>query len=67
VLGDTSLSGDNEARLLASLLGRRVDGIILTDIAQSAASRNLLSNAGIPVVETWTLAREAVRYERRFR
>jgi LacI family gluconate utilization system Gnt-I transcriptional repressor len=56
VLGDTSLSGDNEARLLASLLGRRVDGIILTDIAQSAASRSLLSNAGIPVVETWTLA-----------
>jgi LacI family gluconate utilization system Gnt-I transcriptional repressor len=60
VLGDTSLSGDNEARLLASLLGRRVDGIILTDIAQSAASRTLLSNAGIPIVETWTLTAKPI-------
>ena len=60
VLGDNSLSGENEARLIASLLGRRVDGIILTDSAQSEASRTLLSNARVPVVETWTLAAKPI-------
>jgi LacI family gluconate utilization system Gnt-I transcriptional repressor len=55
VLGDTNLSGDNEAALIASLLGRRADAVILTDVAQSPASRAMLSRARIPVVETWSL------------
>ena len=55
VLADTNLSGDNEAALIASLLGRRADAVILTDLAQSPASRAMLARARIPVVETWSL------------
>ncbi len=55
VLGDNNLSGEDEVALIASLLGRRADGIILADIAQSKAARLLLARSGVPVVETWTL------------
>jgi LacI family gluconate utilization system Gnt-I transcriptional repressor len=60
VLADTNLSGDNEAKLIASLLGGRVDAIILTDVAQSAAAREMLAAARIPVVETWSLTTDPI-------
>jgi LacI family gluconate utilization system Gnt-I transcriptional repressor len=55
VLGDDNLSGEDEFALIASLLGRRADGIILADIAQSKPARTMLAKSGVPVVETWTL------------
>jgi LacI family gluconate utilization system Gnt-I transcriptional repressor len=55
VLGDNNLSGESEFALIASLLGRRADGMILADIAQSKPARTLLAKSGVPVVETWTL------------
>ena len=55
VLGDSNLSGDDEAKLLASLLGRRADAVILADVVYSAAGRAMLRQSGVPVVETWTL------------
>jgi LacI family gluconate utilization system Gnt-I transcriptional repressor len=60
VLGDTNLSGDNEAKLVASLLGRRADAMIFTDIVQSPAARAMLTTARIPLVETWSLTREPI-------
>jgi LacI family gluconate utilization system Gnt-I transcriptional repressor len=55
VLGDSNLSGEDEARILASLLGRRADAIILADVVYSTAGQAMLRRSGIPVVETWTL------------
>lgn len=60
LLADTNLSGDNEAKLVASLLGRRADAMIFTDTVQSEAARAMLRTARIPLVETWTLAREPI-------
>lgn len=60
VLGDNNLSGDDEAKLIGSLLGRRADAIILADIVQSREARIMLERSGVPVVETWTLTRRPV-------
>ena len=60
LLADTRLSGDNEAKLVASLLGRRVDAVIFTDTVQSPAAREMLAAARVPLVETWTLARDPI-------
>ncbi|MBN9604529.1 MAG: LacI family DNA-binding transcriptional regulator [Afipia felis] len=60
VLGDNNLSGDDETKLIASLLGRRSDGIILADIVQTPEARKILERSGVPVVETWSLTRRPV-------
>ena len=67
VLGDTNLSGDNETELVTSLLGRRADAVISTDVAQSPATRGLLERSRVPVVETWTLDARPDRHECRLR
>ncbi len=60
VLGDANLSAETETALLTSLLGRRVDALILADVAQSGAARDLLRCSGVPVVETWMLTSRPV-------
>lgn len=55
MLGDANLSRETEAALIATFLGRRVDAIILADVAQSQEAQDLLRRSGLPVVETWTL------------
>lgn len=55
MLGDANLSLETEAALIATFLGRRVDAIILADVAQSQEAQELLRRSGLPVVETWTL------------
>ena len=55
VLGDANLSRETEAALITTFLGRRVDAIILADVAQSQEAQDLLRRSGLPVVETWTL------------
>ncbi len=60
VLGDRNLSGDNELSLLAAMLGRRMDAVILADVVQSPAARLLLERSHVPVVETWTLSEHPV-------
>jgi LacI family gluconate utilization system Gnt-I transcriptional repressor len=55
VLGDANLSAATETALLGSLLGRRVDALILADVADSGSAREMLRRSGVPVVETWML------------
>lgn len=38
-----------------ALIGRRVDGIVLTGVDRDAPTRRLLKQSGIPTVETWNL------------
>jgi LacI family gluconate utilization system Gnt-I transcriptional repressor len=55
LLGQTHYREDEEARLIAAFLGRRVDGLVLTGIRHAQGVRTRLKRAGIPVVETWDL------------
>ena len=51
------LSGyeDGEEALVAAILGRRPDGLLLTGTLRSAATKRRLARAGVPVVEIWDL------------
>ncbi len=47
--------GNGEEALVAAILGRRPDGLLLTGTEHSAATRRRLELAGVPVVEIWDL------------
>jgi LacI family gluconate utilization system Gnt-I transcriptional repressor len=55
LLGASDYSREGEEELLRAVLGRRPDGIVLTDYVHTPAARRLLAAAGVPVVETWEL------------
>ena len=55
LLGQSGYDERSEEALVATFLGRRVDGIALTGIDHSTLTRKRLGSAGIPVVETWDL------------
>lgn len=44
-----------EAELVATLLSRRPDGVVLTGIHHTAELKKVILNAAIPVVEIWDL------------
>lgn len=46
---------DREHEAVRTLIGRRVDGIVLTGANREAATRSLLRKSEMPVVETWDL------------
>lgn len=53
MLSQSGYDLDQELSILQAFLGRRVDGIVVAGAITSPASRDLLLNAGTPVVETW--------------
>ncbi len=53
LLGYTDYSVEKEERLIELMLRRRPEGIILTGGRHTERARRLLTNAAIPVVETW--------------
>jgi len=55
LIGQAGYDEASEEALLGAVIGRRPDGIILTGIVHSEASRRQLRAARIPVVETWDL------------
>jgi LacI family transcriptional regulator, gluconate utilization system Gnt-I transcriptional repressor len=59
LLGQTNYQPDREERLVAALLSRRPEAIVLTADVHSARTRRLLAGAGIPVVEIWDVVSEA--------
>ena len=50
----------NEDELLADVLGRRPDAIVVTGTSRSTASQRLLLSAGIPVLEIWDLSSDPI-------
>jgi LacI family transcriptional regulator, gluconate utilization system Gnt-I transcriptional repressor len=56
VLGLSGYSEPGEEALVAAILGRRPDGLLLTGVTRSPATRRRLAMAGVPVVEIWDLA-----------
>ena len=55
LLGQSAYRHSDEAALVDTFLGRRVDGLVLTGNGQPAALRHKLRRAGVPVVQTWDL------------
>lgn len=56
ILGQTGYSGTREAALLDTLIGRRVDGIVVAGLLQRSPDlARRLRQLDIPVVETWDL------------
>jgi LacI family gluconate utilization system Gnt-I transcriptional repressor len=55
MLGQSGYVESREDHLLATIISRRPDAIILTGIVHSVVGRRRLSAAGVPVVETWDL------------
>jgi len=62
ILGYTDYDQHNEERLLRAMLTRRPEGVILTGGGHTAAARNLLKAAAIPVVETWDLVANPIEH-----
>jgi len=60
LIGDSGYALDGEERLVAAFVGRRVDGIVLSNVEHTAATRRLLSRARMPVVETGNLTPEPI-------
>lgn len=51
----TGYSADSEASIVATILSRRPDGMVLTGIHHSPELRKTILNIGLPVVEIWDL------------
>jgi LacI family gluconate utilization system Gnt-I transcriptional repressor len=60
LLGASSYSAADEERLLRTVIGRRPDGIVVTDSIHTRAARRLFATCGIPVVETWQLPKTPI-------
>lgn len=59
ILGQTGYDHARDKReeaLLATMISRRTDGIVVTGLIHSQTARDQLRRAGIPVVETWDLS-----------
>lgn len=53
VMAETMYSEGEEEKVVAALLGRRPDGLIIIGVSRTQKLRTMVSRSGIPVVETW--------------
>jgi LacI family gluconate utilization system Gnt-I transcriptional repressor len=56
LFGETGFSEREEETLIAAVLSRRPDGLLLTGVHHSNRCRRMLLSANIPVVEMWDLS-----------
>ena len=55
ILGQTGYDRAREAALLETLLGRRVDAVVVAGLLKGSTAADRLRKLGTPVVETWDL------------
>ena len=55
LLGQTGYDDERERMLIATMLGRRAEGLVVVGCTQAPPARALLAAAQIPVVQTWDL------------
>jgi len=60
LIGDSGYALDAEEKLIAAFVGRRADGIVLSNVAHTAGARKMLERARIPVVETGNLTADPI-------
>lgn len=58
LLGSTNYQVEKEHELVLQLLARKPEAIVMTGGHHLPETRNVLENAGLPVVEIWDLPRE---------
>jgi len=55
ILGQTGYDRAREAALVETMLGRRVDGLVIAGLLKSTSLSRRLRDLAVPVVETWDL------------
>jgi LacI family gluconate utilization system Gnt-I transcriptional repressor len=60
ILGQSGYDHAREEKLIAALMGRRPDGVVVTGLVHSARAREQLRSLGSPVVETWDLSERPI-------
>jgi LacI family gluconate utilization system Gnt-I transcriptional repressor len=60
LLGQSRYDDEREARLIARMLGRRAEGLVVVGCTQAEPARRLLIGSQVPVVQTWDLADEPI-------
>jgi len=60
MVGQSGYSESREDALLADIISRRPDGIVLTGVLHTAQGRARLLASGIPIVETWDLSADPI-------
>jgi LacI family gluconate utilization system Gnt-I transcriptional repressor len=59
-IGHSGYSKEEEERLVRTLLGYGPDGVVLTGLTHTRATRSLLTRAGVPIVETWNIGSKPI-------
>ena len=60
LLGYTNYDGEEEERIIESLLVRRPEAMVVTGGDHTERARRLLSQAGIPIVEMWDIPADPI-------
>ncbi|MFD0669316.1 LacI family DNA-binding transcriptional regulator [Ramlibacter sp. MAHUQ-53] len=60
IIGQAGYDHAREDKLIATMMGRRPDGLVVTGLVHSAQAREQLRALGLPVVETWDLSERPV-------
>jgi LacI family gluconate utilization system Gnt-I transcriptional repressor len=60
LIGDSGYTLAGEQKLVTAFLGRRADGIVLSNVTHTAQTRRMLERAHIPVVETGNLTPDPI-------
>jgi LacI family gluconate utilization system Gnt-I transcriptional repressor len=60
ILGQSGYDHAREEKLIATMMGRRPDGLVVTGLVHSERAREQLRALRIPVVETWDLSKHPV-------
>ncbi len=60
LLGQSNYDLKTEESLVATFMGRRVDGLVLTGGTHSTLTTKRLRQGGIPVVQTWDLPKKPI-------
>ena len=55
LFGNSGYRPEEEERLVAAFLGRRADAVVLSGSQHTKATRAMLADAAVPVVEVWEL------------
>lgn len=56
ILGQTGYDHAREAALLNTMMGRRVDALVVAGLLSAGPAADALRRSGIPVVETWDMS-----------
>jgi len=60
LIGDSGYALAVEEKLIAAFLGRRADGIVLSNVAHTGNARRMLERARVPVVETGNMTADPI-------